>query len=269
MNTVDLPSGFQEDDLLEEDHALSELLFELSSTDRLRLLFIGRSDQLRLSQLAKKTAASVQETARHLERLTAARLVEKNARGEYLLTSMGKLCLDQFSSLRFAAKYRSYILEHDFSFLPEEFLHRLGELLTSELADNVSDILHHTETVMREGKEYVFLMADQALVPSYSAEVPHPNPDGMVSWKSIIPYSVFANLPELKAIPKNIEVRFLNSPKVAIAMNEKLAGVCFPDLKGKLDMSSGLRGKGASMHKWCHDLFMYCWEEAESPRRNL
>ena len=230
-------------------------------------MFIARSDQLRLSQLAKKTAASVQETARHLERLTAARLVEKNASGEYFLTSMGKLCLDQFSSLRFAAKNRSYIREHDFSFLPEEFLHRIGELLKSELANNVSDILRYTETVMKEGKEYVFLMADQALVPSYSAEGAPPNQDGMVSWKSIIPYSVYASLPELKAIPKNIEVRFLNSPKVAIAMNEKVAGVCFPDLKGKLDVSSGLRGKGSSMHKWCYDLFKYCWEEAEGPEK--
>ena len=175
---------------------------------------------------------------------------------------MGRLCLDQISSLRFAAENRIYISEHDFSFLPEEFLHRLGELLASVPAETVTDILRYTETVMRGAKEYVFLMADQALVLTHSAEGGVMNRDGKVSCKSIIPYSVYSSLPKLETIPENTEMRFLNSPKIAIAMNEQIAGVCFPDPEGKARYDSGFRGKNSSFHKWCYDLFMYCWEQA-------
>ena len=137
---------------------------------------------------------------------------------------------------------------------------------SSELAKNVSDILRHTATVMSEAKEYVYLMADQALVPTHSSEGAALNRDGKVSWKSIIPYSAYTSIQNPGAVPENIEVRFLDSPKVAIAMNEQIAGVCFPDLKGRLDMSMGFRGSSLSLHKWCYDFFNYCWKEAEGPR---
>jgi len=227
-----LSSSFQgEGERPENEVALSELLFELSSTDRLRLLSIARSDHIKLSQLAQKASATVQETARHLERLTVARLIDKNASGGYFLTSLGSFCLDQIASLKFAVENREYILEHDFTSLPEEFLHRLGELLKSDHAKNVSEIFRYTETVMSEAEKYVFLMADQALVPTNSPEGAAANQDGKVSWRSIIPYSIYLSLPKLRSVPQNIELRFLDSPKVAIAMNEQIAGVCFPNLK--------------------------------------
>jgi hypothetical protein len=43
-----------------------KLLFDISSTDRLTLLFAIRKENLRLSQLAEKISATIQETSRHL-----------------------------------------------------------------------------------------------------------------------------------------------------------------------------------------------------------
>jgi len=58
------------------------LLFDLSSNDWLTLLFaIRKEENLRLTQLAEKIRATIQETSRHVGRLTEAKLIEKNSDG--------------------------------------------------------------------------------------------------------------------------------------------------------------------------------------------
>ncbi|PWU78826.1 MAG: hypothetical protein DLM72_20575 [Candidatus Nitrosopolaris wilkensis] len=100
-----------------------KLLFDISSNDRLTLLFaIRREENLRLTKLAEKLKATIQETSRHLGRLTEAKLIEKNPDGSYTLTSYGRLVLLLLSSYDCLSKSRDYFLSHDISFLPQEFI---------------------------------------------------------------------------------------------------------------------------------------------------
>jgi predicted transcriptional regulator len=46
---------------------------------------------------------------------------------------------------------------------------------------------------------------------------------------------------------------------IGIAMNEKIAGIAFPDLKGKMDFNSGFTSGSIDFHKWCRDLFSFYW----------
>lgn len=39
-------------------------------------------------------------------------------------------------------------------------------------------------------------------------------------------------------------------------MNEKIAGITFADLKGKIDFFTS---SGVDFHRWCHDLFTFYW----------
>ncbi|HEY7573346.1 MAG TPA: hypothetical protein VH796_18460 [Nitrososphaeraceae archaeon] len=55
-------------------------------------------------------------------------------------------------------------MSHDVSFLPLEFIERIGELSEYEHAQNVSNVLRHLEQTISLANEYVWLMADQALV---------------------------------------------------------------------------------------------------------
>jgi predicted transcriptional regulator len=49
-----------------------------------------------------------------------------------------------------------------------------------------------------------------------------------------------------------------------IALNEKVAGVLLPDLKGNLDFdNSGFISSSISFRKWCQDLFGYVWNGSE------
>ncbi|HEY1248504.1 MAG TPA: MarR family transcriptional regulator, partial [Nitrososphaera sp.] len=142
-----------------------KLLFDLSSIDRLTLLLtIRKEENLRLTKLAEKISATIQETSRHLGRLIKANLIEKNSDGFYRLTSYGQLVLLLLSSISLISKTRDYFLSHDVSFLPLEFIERIGELSEYEHAENVSNVLRHLEQTMSLANEYVWLMADQALV---------------------------------------------------------------------------------------------------------
>ncbi len=244
-----------------ENEDLADLLFELSNADRLAILSKLYSKNSKLSELAEDLSATVQETSRHLERMARSGLVEKNPEGEFFITAIGKLCLEEIESLRFVTANRSFLADHDLTLIPEKFVHRVGELLNSNYARNVTDVLRHTEEVLSGASEYILLMADQALLPTYSGNIPA-SLSGKVKFKSIIPRAIFSSLPAVSPIPENIEVRFLDNPRVGIAINEKIAGVTFSDLKGRLDMSAGFRGNDSQFHAWCLELFFHYWKES-------
>jgi predicted transcriptional regulator len=76
-----------------------------------------------------------------------------------------------------------------------------------------------------------------------------------------------AATPESYQKAKNIlgiqsEVRFAPEVKIGIGVNEKMGGICFCDLEGRIDYASGFIGYGPSFQQWCYDLFNYFWERA-------
>ena len=76
------------------------LLFELANVDRLTILTEIDTEPLKLSQVARKLSATVQETSRHLERLSKAKLIEKDSTSSYRITSFGKLILSLLPLIR-------------------------------------------------------------------------------------------------------------------------------------------------------------------------
>jgi predicted transcriptional regulator len=255
---------------LDEDlDKIVKVLFVLSSNDRLTLLLeIRKEGNLRLTQLAQKIRGTIQEASRHIGRLTEAKLIEKNPEGSYILTSYGRLVLLLLSSFDFLSNNRNYFLSHDISFLPQEFIERIGELSVHEYAVNVSDILRHTEQVISSANDYVLLMADQALITGSSIALGVANRD--LSVRIMIPKSTIIpqQYQQTKTLLGNkLEIKVLadEDVKVAIAMNEKIAGVTFPDLKGKMDFNSGFTSSSIDFHKWCNDIFNYYWYRSKKP----
>jgi predicted transcriptional regulator len=254
------------DEYLDE---IVNLLFNLSSVDRLTLLLtIRKEENLRLTQLAEKIRATIQETSRHVGRLTEAKLIEKKSDGFYRLTSYGRLVLLLLSSFSLISKTRDYFLSHDISFLPQEFIERIGELSVYEYAQNVSNVLRHIEQVMSLANEYVWLMADQALVTGPSVAQAVGNRDLSVR----IMISKSGHIPEqyqhIKTLLGNkLELKLLSdeNAKIAIAMNEKIAGVSFPDLQRKMDFDSGFMSSSIDFHKWCNDVFNFYWNRSKKP----
>jgi predicted transcriptional regulator len=244
------------------EEELCALLFEISNVDRMRLLSLIKTESGKLSQLAQRSSATPQETSRHLERLHQSGLVQREAMGDYQLSSIGKIVQEVLPSIGFSIKNKQYLLNHELSYLPQEFLERIGELTGSEYGRYVSIVIQHTQDVISKAKEYVWLMADQPflslrelrrmLLDSKSGITPR------LIFPSSIRESVQHEITELDL--KSWEFRFVDEVRVAIAVNEAETGVCFEDLKGKLDMSCGFKGSDLIFRKWCCDLFLHYWE---------
>jgi predicted transcriptional regulator len=241
---------------------LGELLFDLSSTDRVTLLKEIDKERLRLSQLAARLSATVQETSRHLIRLTHANLIGKDSEGLYFLTAYGKAILRLVPSMDFLSRHRKYFVTHDVTSLPPSFLERIGELSESMYTEKLASVLDHIQWVMSEAKEFVWLMADQALPIDFNS--PQRLLERKDSVRVIIPATELTSrqLSANLTMPENMEMRFADQVRVGIAMNDSVAGVVFPELSGKIDFSCGFTGTNQGFYGWCRDLFLYQWERA-------
>jgi predicted transcriptional regulator len=237
----------------------TELLFLLSSADRVRMLTILRDEKkLRLSRLSSMTSMTVQEASRQVGRLQSARLVERDPRGLYLLTGLGRIALEFVPPFTFLAERRDYLLSHDLSSLPPEFVERIGELAKGEYSDALRGVLEHLQEVLSGSAEYIWLMADQLLLGGWVTDRVL-NGDG-VPLRIILPSSVAADLdPRPDQFRGKVELGLVERVEVAMALSESVAGVAFPDLTGRLDFDKGLRSRDPLFHAWCSDLFEHHW----------
>lgn len=248
---------------------LAELLFILASIDRLTLLSELGVEKSKLSQLTSKLSATPQETSKHLTRPRGAKLIEKDSEGFFGLTAFGKIIVNLVPSFRFLTQNREYFLSHDISSLPIEFMERLGELQEGEHADNVGSVLEHLQQVVQGAEEYIWLMADHRLGnQEYVTKSGKLESNSTITWRVILPDSSSINWEEVRrtaGIHKGrIKYHLIEDPndfKAGIAMNEKIAGVTFPDTMGKLDFNGGFRSSNTLFRKWCQDLFEIHWNK--------
>ena len=116
-----------------------KLMFELSSSERVNLLLKLQKQKMKLSHISEKLDMTITETSRHLQRLSEAKLIQKDVNGLYGLTHFGNLALALISGICCISKNTQYFSEHDLSHLPSEFIERLGEL--SSIPPGTSDIM--------------------------------------------------------------------------------------------------------------------------------
>ena len=239
----------------------SDVLFDLLSPDRLSLVTELSLRKQRLTSLAKILNCTVQECSRNLNRLNNSGFVKKDSEGLYEITPFGRAVFTLVPGFDLLIKHREYFLQHDLSFLPAPFMERIGELSEGSRVDHMSLVLDHIMQVVSKGKEYVWLISDQlmprwpGIASSYSSS---DIPVRMLGAQHIDP-KVIA---EAKTKLSHCEVGVLQEVKIAMAMNESLAGFCFPGTDGKIDFGAGFTGKDPLFRGWCHDLFEFYWSRS-------
>ena len=241
---------------------LCKLLFELSSSERMRIMLEVQKQRLKLSHISKKLDITVTETSRHLQRLSEARLIQKDVEGLYGPTPFGVLVLALLSGLGFVSNYRDYFMEYSVSCIPYEFVERIGELAEGGFGAETFRNLEETEKMFREAREYIWILSDQVLTsaaPTVGEKV-----KGPFEFRVILPE--VAMPPDHKSpIPSTtpgVRKRVLQKVEVVIVMTEKVAAFCLPNRIGRIDYT-GFGGSDPKFHKWCKDLYLYYWEKAK------
>jgi predicted transcriptional regulator len=109
-------------------------------------------------------------------------------------------------------------------------------------------------------------MADQAVITGPSINQAIGNRDVCVS--IIIPKNNLTpeEYQQIKRLLRDkLELKLVPGENIKIAMNEKIAGIAFPDLKGKMDFNSGFTSGSIDFHKWCGGLFSFYSNRLKKP----
>ncbi len=251
-----------------------DLLFELSHEDRLKIFYEIQKKPIKLSRLSEKLNLHVQETSRHLTRLSEAKLVQKDTDGYYYSTPYGDHIIKLLPGFEFLNNHREYFLTHKSSHLPEEFIERIGELSKCEYVKDVMVVFQNIEKMFREAKECALRITDRYLMLAVPASLPATK--GGLTFKIITIKDIEypqdfekTTLPFQKLMQQGyFTPKELGRIDIFLALSEKeVAALAFPLKDGTFDYL-GFKSKDESAYKWCRDLFEYYWAMAE-PKLDL
>ncbi|MFW9864253.1 MAG: helix-turn-helix transcriptional regulator [Candidatus Thorarchaeota archaeon] len=247
---------------------LKDLLFELANEDRLNILDAISKKAMKLTEVSKTLELTMQETSRHLQRLSNARLVQKKADGAYHLTLHGTNVLSLLPGLDFLVEHREYFLTHRTSHLPREFLIRIGELHGSNLLDNPLLALQRTNTIIEDANEHLWFIADQ--VPTGSIPLIEAAIKRGVSACFLMPKTLIRpDLPDeyrpqyRPEDQKRMLLGYTETIDFVSTVSESAALVGFPTTDGRMDYLAFLAESELAL-SWCKDLFLRYWNQVEA-----
>jgi predicted transcriptional regulator len=243
-----------------EESGLAKLLFELASESRLCILHELQKENLKMQEIARRLDITPTEAFRQLERLSASSLVQRQPDGAFALSEFGKLVLQISTSLDFLSKHKEYFSTHNLMLLPSQFVDRLGELANAELEMDTVESLNKGSKWFTEAKQYAWGIGE-GTIPEHMISVMNQQVQRGIQLKMLLPKELLSdvNHPET---PKNVEMRGLPHIPAIIAVTEKMAGVCFRQVGGRMDYA-GFFGSDATFHNWVKDLFLYYWEKGK------
>jgi len=221
--------------------------------------------------MAKKFNVTAQEIHRNFERMVNSGLIIKQKDNNYGLTTFGRTICTQIHSVSFLSQNKKYLTTHGFGKLTPKFLRRVGDLSDSQEITGVSKVLETWKKIYRSADEYIFNVLDET--PLDLIELMIKRVKRGTKYRHII--SENASIPKgrKKLLEKSgfypllktekIQRRMLNIVEISVIINEKSAGLMFPDLSGKPDLRSMFYSQDESFREWCLDYFKYCWNSSD------
>ena len=225
---------------------------------------------MKLSHISQKCNFTVPETARNVTRLSDASLIVKDAEACFHLTPYAKEALKLLPSFEFLCKNKKYFKTHTFSKLPIEYGASIGVLCSSEFADQISTALFNGEKLIRDAKDFIWIVVSEILASSLSLFTDAY--DRGVDFRKIMPRNApipadilaLARDPifERAARAKKLESRYLDEVDLTLLLSEKEVQIGFMTLEGKTDYL-GFRTNDESAIEWAKSLFLHYWDRAD------
>jgi predicted transcriptional regulator len=244
---------------VDEDH-LSDLLFQLSSADRRRIIEELQTQTLKLNEVAKKLDITATEAFRQVQRLTDAGFLEKTSDGKYRSTPYSKLILESSAAMDFLSKHREYFLGHDTSLIPPQFRARFGELSKTVLLTEAVVNLNTSTEVFKNAEKRIYVMNEQHL--NYNGQILRQQSLKGVKVRSLLQENKIETIKEDPiAVEQTWERRIIPRICAIIILTEKIVGIALPKMDGKMDYQV-FEGKDPESMKWAGDLFEDQWSRA-------
>jgi predicted transcriptional regulator len=249
-----------------------DLLFEVSNEHRHGVLLLLQERAMRITDLAREMDLNNPEIRRHISRLRDVGLIRRDVEGYYSLTPYGETSLLLFGEFDFLSSNNAYFKTHTLSKIPIELVKQIGELGESLDLNDAMDFLRHTETLLRDSKEYVWLLVDQFPLNSLITIVEAI--ERGVQFRLIEPRERILN-PDIESITSEeahalsrtrqtplVDQRMVDEVNAYLFLSDNQSVIAFPTTDGQHDYK-GFTATDESSLKWCRKLFLHYWDKAE------
>lgn len=249
---------------------------ELSSQQRLHIIFRLLEKKSKVTSMAKELGATVQEVHRNFARLEDGGFIIKDMDGYYSLTTYGKTMCSQMPSIIFLSQNRKYFEDHNFGNIPPKFIMRIGQLANSTHIKSVVKILEQWKSIYKNADKYIYEILTEIPLDIIEPKVKRIEKgvkfNYILSESAVIPKGRKKLLQKLnfdKLIEKGlIERKMQKTIQVLVVLNEKEACVSFPNIEGEPEMTEMFYSTDQMFHEWCLDYFRYTWYESEIFQEN-
>jgi predicted transcriptional regulator len=257
---------------MKEESEVTELFLEISSTLRYGILKKLDGKNQKQSHLAKDLGMSLPESHRQFERLSKAELISKTTEGTYTLTPFGSILLKHLDHLQFLLQYKNYFKIHTLGDLPSKFVKRLSDLKECNLIEGAFVLNEKMIQIAGNGK---YLRVISAHVPPDAFRQGLDNakktgkPVSIIYAKNTIIPKGFkkeftASVVQDLILQGTYERRMIDRVQIYVVLNDKMAMVLFPDIRGNVDLNFGFVSEDPEFHEWCLDYHQYMWEKSGS-----
>ena len=249
-----------------------DLLFEMSNENRYGVLLILQKEAKRITELTREMKLTTTEVRRHVTRLAEVGLIQRDIDGYYHLTPYGETSLLLFQEFIFLSSVREYFQTHTLSKTPTHLIKQIGELKETTNLTNAMDFLRHTENLLKESKEYVWLLVDQ--FPMYALSSIVEAIERGVQFRIIEPRERVLN-PDIESMTSEetqalsrarqtplVDQKMVDEVNVYLFISDSRCILSFPTTDGQYDYR-GFTATDVRALKWCRDLFRHYWETAE------
>ena len=244
---------------------LAKFLFEVASPERISILRALRGHPLRHAEITEQLSMTGSETTRHLNRLVAIRMIEKDPEGRYRVTPLAELMLVALPLFDFVSQRDDYLVAHDLSVLEPKFIARLGELNDARLIDGTYPVIAYQDAALREARTRIWVVTDhpfQQALPLLREKASQGTDVRVVRPRRMLQEE---RAPDSR-VERNYAVRLLPEIRIFLAVLDTQAGVSFSVRSGPPDLSSMLLLTDPDGYCWAEDLFLHMWSRAEELR---
>ena len=253
---------------------ISGNFLEVASEQRLNILICLNEEKITISKMAKKLEVTVPEVHRNFTRLSKAGLILKNNEGDFGLTTLGKTMIAQIPAIAFVSKNEKYFKNHDLDLLENKFVLTIGSLSNSEIVNGFVKVSEKWKEIYNDAEKYIFNILVEASYSSELMKIIEKKLNNKVTINSIFSDSAIITSERKSSISKinvnkfiengNLVRKMKKDVKVALIMNEKTAGICFPTKSQEEDLSKMIYSSDPEFHEWCYDYFKNEWEKSGS-----
>lgn len=247
---------------------------ELSSEQRIEILYSIKEKPQSLSKLAETLGASKSEVHRNIARMIKAGLIQKDSSSDYNLTLYGKILSEQIPSMFFIPDNLAYFGNHTFGDIPVKFIQRSGSFSSCIHIKGFVKVVEQWKKIHQNSEKYIYNILSEVPYSDEIIDVIESKLKKNVSVHSVISSGAVVtddrkNTFEKKNFSKYVKNELLqrrmsDAVSVSVLLNEKEACIIFPGGDGNPDMGHMFYGGNSEFHEWCLDYFEYCWKKSGS-----